>query len=171
VLSVRSRRIAPIPVTQQAPIVRRPPRRHRSVRVGLVATLIAAVAAGSAAGAALVVDRLSAKPAAFAAQKRPSAEPLQTCALSSFRHDANVVVRGIRADAFCRSQAHVLRLEGDRWTYRAGRELIAPDHGVESLAVVCRLRHGRLAATVYDSGGRRIGSDVCSWYSSGGWRV
>ena len=164
-----SRRVAPIPVTQAAPVARRPSRRHRSVRIGLVAATVAAVAAGSAAGAALVVDRLSAhaKPAATAAH---AAVP-ETCALSSVQHDANVVIRGLHADAFCRSQAHVLRLEGDRWTYRAGSELIAPDHGVNALGVVCRVRRGALAATVYDSGARRIGTDVCSWYATGGWRV
>jgi Protein kinase domain len=169
VLQAPARRLPPIPITQPAPLARRPVRRHRSMRVGIVAATIAAVAAGSAAGAALVVDRLAAKPAAVAAA-RQTATP-QTCALSSFQHDANVVVRGVRAAVFCRSQAHVLRLEGDRWTYRAGGELIAPDRGVDSLAVVCRLRRGRLAATVYDSGAQRIGGDVCSWYASGGWRI
>jgi hypothetical protein len=36
--------------------------------------------------------------------------------------------------------------------------------------VVCRVRRKRLIATVYDSGAKSIGGDVCSWYGSGGWR-
>ena len=169
ILRARSRRVAPIPVTQAAPVARRPSRRHRSFRIGLVVATVAAVAAGSAAGAALVVDRLAKHASPAVAAKHVTA--LQTCALSSYQHDANVVIRGLRADAFCRSQAHVLRLEGDRWTYRAGGELIAPDHGVDALGIVCRVHRRGLAATVYDSGAQRIGADVCSWYSSGGWRV
>jgi eukaryotic-like serine/threonine-protein kinase len=160
-------RIAPIPVTQYAPAARRPVRRHRSVRVGLAVTAVAALAAGSAAAAAFVVSgRLSARPPAHAA----ASSRVERCAVSSFSHDANVIVRGAGAIAFCRSQAHVLRLEGDRWTYRSGRELIAPDHGTSSLGVVCRLHRGVLRTTVYDTGARRIGGEVCSWYAAGGWR-
>jgi hypothetical protein len=65
----------------------------------------------------------------------------------------------------------VLRLEGDRWAYRTGSELIAQDNGVSALSVVCRLRRGSLSTTVYDTGTQRIGGAVCSWYASGGWRT
>jgi hypothetical protein len=165
VLGVPATRVAPIPVTQVAPAAR-PPRRHRSVRVGLAAAVIGALAAGSAAGAAFVAGRLSPRSPAHAGA---AAVRLETCAVSPFQHDANVVVRGAGANAFCRSQAHVLALAGDRWTYRAGGELIAPDKGSSALTVVCRLRRHRLSATVYDTGAQRIGGDVCSWYASGGW--
>jgi hypothetical protein len=165
VLLAPTRRLPPIPITQPARAAR-PVRRSRSVRLGLAAATIAALAACSAAGAAFLVQRFE-RPRG--APPRAAAAPLETCALSPFKHDANIVVRGARADTFCRAQAHVLQLEGDRWSYRLGGELFAPDHGVSALRVVCRLRRGRLAATVYDSGTTRIGDDVCSWYSSGGW--
>jgi len=162
VLPTRSTRIAPIPVTQVAPPAR-PARRHRTVRVGFVATLVAALAVGSAAGAAFMAGRLP-LPLLHTATD-------ETCAVSPMKHDANVVVRGVDADAFCRSQAGVLQLDGDSWTYRSGGELIAPDHGKSKLAVVCRLHRSRLNATVYDSGSQQIGGDVCSLFASGGWQT
>jgi len=166
VRGARRTRIAPIPVTRVAPAAR-PVRRHRSVRVGLVAAALAALLGASAATAAFMTGRLSLHPATH----RVVATPVQTCAVSPFQHDANLVVRGTGAVAFCRSQAHVLRLQGDHWTYRAGGELFAPDHGASALAVVCRLRRAGLRAVVYDSGAQAIGAEVCSWYASGGWRA
>ena len=100
---------------------------------------------------------------------RPEPRPA-TCAVSPVDRDANIVVRGVGADSFCRAQARLLRLRGDSWTYRSGRELFAPDHGTEELTVVCRLARGRLELTVYDAGSRTIGEDVCRWYASGSWR-
>jgi len=141
------------------------PRRHRAVRTGVVAIVLAAVAAGSAAGGALVARRATASPHAVA----HAIQPPQTCTLSPFDHDANIVVRGVTASAFCRAQSHALRLDGYHWTYRAGHELIAPDHGGNSLVVVCRLRRNRMAATVYDSGTRAIGTKLCGWYASAEW--
>jgi hypothetical protein len=161
VIEVPATRIAPIPVTQVAPAAR-PVRRHRTVRVGLVAAVIAALGVGSAAGAAFMTGRLPLWPGHASSE---------TCAVSPFQHDANVVVRGIGANTFCRSQASVLQLDGDSWTYRAGNELIAPDHGKSSLGVVCRLRRSSLNATVYDSGSQQIGADVCSLYASSGWQT
>jgi hypothetical protein len=67
-------------------------------------------------------------------------------------------------------QAHVLRLQGDQWTYRSGGELFTPDHGSRGLQTICALRRGRSRLHVYDSGGRAIGSDLCSWYETGGWQ-
>src|SRR5206468_1591429 len=154
VSAARSKHIAPIPVTAVAPAAVRPQRRHRVARTGLVAAVLAAVAAGSAVGGAVIAVRV-----AVAAPSRtgatPRTQPRGTCALSPFRHDANVVVMGVGAARFCRSQAHVLRLEGDHWSYRTGRELFAPDHGSAALGVVCRLRRRALAAIVSDTGARR----------------
>jgi hypothetical protein len=159
-------RIAPLPVTRAAP-AERPVRRHRSVRIGLVVAVTAAFAAASTAAAGFVTGRFS-PTAAFHVLTRT---PVQTCVVSPFDHDANVVVRGTDAASFCKQQAHTLQLAGQRWTYRSGGELIAPDHGSSALAVVCKVRRNDLVATVYDSGAQRIGGDVCSWYSSGGWRA
>jgi hypothetical protein len=159
-------RVAPIPVTQFAPRAR-PVRRHRSLRVGLLAAALVALVAASAAGAAFMTGRFSLHPAPRAA----STPKVETCAVSPFQHDANVVVRGAGAVAFCRSQAHVLRLVGDSWTYRTGGELMAPDRGTTALTLVCKLHRRALVATVYDSGGQKIGGDVCGWYASGGWRA
>jgi serine/threonine protein kinase len=158
-------RIAPLPVTRAAPAAR-PVRRHRSVRLGVAVAVAAVVAAGSTAAAAFMTGRLP--PRHLPRTTLPAA--VQTCVVSPFQHDANVVIRGTGANTFCRRQAHILRLVGDRWTYRAGGELIAPDHGSSALDVVCRVRRNRLIATVYDSGAQSIGGDLCSWYASGGWR-
>src|SRR4051794_17001702 len=158
-------RIAPLPVTRAAPAAR-PRRRHRSVRLGVAVAVAAVLAAGSTAAAAYMTGRLPPRHAPRSA----SQAALQTCVVSPFLHDANVVVEGTDAAAFCRKQAHVLRLVGDQWTYRAGNELIAPDHGSSALDVVCRVRRNSLVATVYDTGAKSIGGDLCSWYGSGGWR-
>jgi serine/threonine-protein kinase len=143
-------------------------RRHRLVRVGRAAAVIATIAAASAAAGAYVTARIAPAATGRAALPRSLAR-VETCAISPFEDDANVVVAGAAAGRFCRAQAHVLRLDGDRWTYRAGRELFAPHHGADALAVVCRLRRGPLRATVYDTGSRSIGEDLCGWYASGGW--
>jgi serine/threonine protein kinase len=158
-------RIAPLPVTRAAP-ASRPVRRHRSIRVGVAVAIAAVLAAGSTAAAAYMTGRL---PTRHASPPRAQSA-LQQCVVSPFQHDANVVIRGTGAAAFCRKQAHVLRLVGDTWTYRTGSELIAPDHGSSALGVVCRVRRRNLVATVYDTGAKAIGGDLCSWYGSGGWR-
>jgi eukaryotic-like serine/threonine-protein kinase len=156
-----------LPRTRVASPVGRP-RRHVARRgVGIAA--VAVVAALAAAGGAFFAGRLG---AAGPPAKAPAAAlPHQTCALSAFQHDANVVVTGAGAVGFCRTQAHVLRLEGDRWSYRLGHELYAPDAGAASLTQVCALAHGALRLRVYDSGAHRIGADVCTWYVSGSWRA
>jgi serine/threonine-protein kinase len=161
----RTTRIALLPPTKVAapePTARL--RRHRSVRWGRAFAVLAAVAAASAAAGTHLASWLPLGGAA------PAAARGETCAMSPFDRDANIIVAGVGANRFCKSQAHVLRLRGDRWTYRAGGELIAPDHGAGDLAIVCKLRSSRLRATVYDSGSQRIGRDVCDWYASGGWR-
>jgi serine/threonine protein kinase len=161
--------IARIPRTRVAPRVMAPlsVRRRRASRgVGVVA--LAAVAAAAAAGGAVFAGRLGAAgPPKRAASSPP---PQQTCALSPFHHNANVVISGLAAVRFCRTQAHVLQLQGDQWTYRAGAELFAPDTGSGSLQTICVLRRGRSRLHVYDSGSHTIGSDLCHWYTGGGWR-
>jgi len=159
-------RIAGLPVTRvmsRAPS--RPQRRHRAVRFGRAAAVLALVAAASAAAGAYLAPRLSAL-----AQASFSSAVVRTCAVSPLDHDANVLFDGVTTAGFCRSQAHALQLSGGTWTYRNGGELFAPDHGTSDLEVVCRLRSGQLRLTVYDSGSQSIGKDVCAWYASGGWR-
>jgi hypothetical protein len=39
------------------------------------------------------------------------------------------------------------------------------------LQTVCRLGRGAVRLRVYDSGTRAIGSDLCRWYTDGGWRA
>src|SRR4051794_32605182 len=157
--------LEPIPRTQVAPPV---VRRRRAVRRGAGLLGIAGVAAVAAAGGAFLTTRIAtagpSAPVAHAAAR-------QICALSTFHHNANVVVTGVGAARFCKAQAHVLQLKGDVWTYRAGRELIAPDKGSGSPVAVCALRRRSFQLTVYDSGGRAIGSDLCSWYAGAGWRA
>jgi len=160
--------VMPLPATRVAPQQPAPQsRRHRALRFGRAGAVFAVVAAASAAGGAYVGPRITAL-----AEDLPAVRALagvETCALSPLAHDANVVVVGVRAASYCHSQAHVLRLAGDTWTYRSGGELFAPDHGKSALGVVCRLRNGHLRLTVYDSGSQRIGKDVCGWYASDGW--
>jgi serine/threonine-protein kinase len=166
-------RVLPVAETRAMPARPAAPtahlRRHRLVRVGRAAAVVATIAAASAAAGAYVTARLA--PAATGRATPPHVPArAETCAISPFEDDANVVVAGTAAGRFCRAQAHVLRLDGDRWTYRAGRELFAPHHGSGALVVVCRLRRGPLRATVYDTGSRSIGKDLCGWYASGGWQ-
>jgi protein kinase-like protein len=153
---------------QPAGTSRREARRHRSVRLARAAAVLTAVAGVALAAGAYLADRYA--PAARSVVIRPPV-PVTTCSLSPPREDANLVVSGADADRFCRDQAHVLALRGDEWTYRAGRELFAPNHGTGELRVVCRLARGRLHITVWDAGSRSIGRDVCGWYGSGGWRA
>src|SRR3954452_9058024 len=153
-----------IPRTQVAP----PVARRRAVRRGVSLVGIAVVAAVAAAGGAFLTTRIAtAGPRAAVAH----APVRQTCALSTFHHNANVVVTGVGAARFCKTEAHVLRLKGDGWTYRAGRELIAPDKGSGSPVAVCALQRRTFRLTVYDSGARAIGTDLCSGYAGAGWRA
>ena len=162
VLPVAATDAAPAPATAHL-------RRHRLVRIGRAAAVVGTIAATSAAAGAYMTARI-APMATHRTAPSHSIAPVETCSISPFEDDANVVVAGAAASRFCRAQAHVLRLDGDRWSYRAGRELFAPHHGAEELAVVCRLRRGALRATVYDTGSRSIGKDLCGWYASGGWQ-
>ena len=162
------RGIARIPRTRIAPRVMRPAGARHRARRGAGVVAIAAVAAAAAAGGALFAGRLGAAgPPRHTAVASP---PQQTCTLSPFHHDANVVLSGLGALRLCRAQAHVLQLRGDDWSYRSGAELFTPDHGSGSLQTICTLRRGSSRLRVYDSGGHAIGSDLCTWYAAGGWR-
>jgi serine/threonine-protein kinase len=166
VLLSRPQAIERIPRTQAAPPIA--PARRRRARRGLSALAVAVTVAAAAAGGAFVVGRASATDGA----KSPTVDALatQTCALSTVNHNANIVVSGVGALRFCRLQSHALRLQGDEWTYRGGKELFVPDTGSGSLHQVCALHRGTSRLRVYDSGSRSIGSDVCRWYAGGGWQ-
>jgi hypothetical protein len=94
------------------------------------------------------------------------------CAVQAFDADANLVVSGVGAVRFCRSQAQALSAQGDAWAYRHDTQLLAPDSGdPKGLSRICGLTRGRLDATVYDDLGRRIGTDLCHAYAAAGWAV
>jgi hypothetical protein len=94
------------------------------------------------------------------------------CAVSPFDADANLIVSGVGAIHFCRSQAVTLSTQGQPWAYRASTRLLAPDSGdPNNLSRICALGRGRLSAAVYDDLGRRIGTDLCHAYAATGWEL
>jgi hypothetical protein len=94
------------------------------------------------------------------------------CAISPFDADANLVVSGVGAISFCRSQAETLSAQGNDWAYRANTRLLAPDSGDPTgLGRICSLARGRLTAAVYDDKGRRIGTDLCHAFAAAGWEL
>jgi hypothetical protein len=94
------------------------------------------------------------------------------CAVSPFGADANLIVSGVGAIRFCRSQAKVLSAQGKAWAYRANPHLTAPDSGdPNNLSRLCALARGRLTVAVYDDLGRRIGTDLCHAYAASGWEL
>jgi serine/threonine protein kinase len=92
---------------------------------------------------------------------RADAPAAITCTVSPREHDANVVVTGVDAKAYCAEQAQKLA-----WTMRLGRELRSPDL-TEPLTVVCRTTSSDLKITVYDNGRRELGSRFCGRVSVG----
>ena len=105
-------------------------------------------------------------------QPRPRAF-VTRCAVSPFGADANLVVAGVGARSFCRSQAETLSAHGsDTWAYRADTRLLAPDSGdPHNLGRICALARGRLTVAIYDDLGRRIGTDLCHSYAAAGWEL
>jgi serine/threonine-protein kinase len=83
-----------------------------------------------------------------------------TCTVSARDHDANLVVTGVEAHAYCSERAQELA-----WSVRPGHALRSPDLG-ERPTLVCRARRGALRVTVYDDGGQRIGRDLCDRYAA-----
>jgi Protein kinase domain len=148
------------------------PARHRQrtrlwrVTAFLLAAL--AVAAPATAGGVVLGRRLvQTQPA------HPLARAVVTrCAVSPFDADANLVVAGVGANSFCRSQAETLSAQGQAWAYRANTHLLAPDSGRPSdLSRVCALARGHLTASIYDDLGRKIGNDLCHAYAAAGWEL
>lgn len=127
-------------------------RRHRATararRFG--GRLVAIVAAGMIAAFALLA----------LGYVRADAPAAVTCTVSPRDHDANLVVTGVDADAYCSERARELD-----WSPRAGRRLRSPDLG-EQPTLVCRTQHDRLRIEVYDGGRQRIGRDLCHQYSA-----
>jgi serine/threonine protein kinase len=146
------------------------PSRHKQhtrlwrVSVALLAAL--AVAAPATAGGLAIGRRLA------RSHPGPQLQVPTHCAVSPFKHDANLVVSGVGAIRFCRSQAETLSAQGEAWAYRANTRLLAPDSGdPTNLSRICGLARGRLTAAVYDDLGRRIGTNLCHAYAASGWEL
>ena len=136
------------------------------VTAALLAAL--AVAAPATAGGVVIGRSLARTPPT---QPQPR-EVATRCVVSPFDADANLVVAGVGAIRFCRTQAETLSAQGQAWAYRAKTRLLAPDSGHPSdLSRICVLARGRLTAHVYDDLGRRIGNDLCHAYAATGWEL
>jgi serine/threonine-protein kinase len=166
------RRLLP-PRTTPGARVAPPPARHvqrsRLWRLGAALAVAIAVAAPATAGGVVLGRRLAHKQPA---QPQPQAVATR-CAVSPFTADANLVVSGVGAIRFCRSQARTLSAQGgDAWAYRANTKLLAPDSGNPGgLGRICALARGRLRAAIYDDLGRKIGTDLCHAYAASGWEL
>lgn len=166
------RRLLPLPTSPGARAVAAPPparhtQRSRLWRTAAFVVAALAVAGPATAGGVVLGKRLARTPA----QAHPR-EIATRCAVSQFGADANLVVSGVGAIRFCRSQAVTLSAHGDDWAYRAGTRLLAPDSGnPQDLGRICALARGRLTAAVYDDLGRRIGTDLCHTYAAAGWEL
>jgi Protein kinase domain len=154
----------PVPAATAA----RHTQRTRLWRVGMSLLVALAVAAPATAGGVVLGRRLG-----WAQPSRPKSHAVATrCAVQPFAADANLVVSGVGAIRFCRSQAQTLSAQGDAWAYRANTHLLAPDSGDPgNLSRVCGLARGRLVAAVYDDLGQRIGTDLCHAYAAAGWAL
>jgi hypothetical protein len=148
-----------------------PPVRHtqrsRLWRATVFVIAALAVAAPATAGGVVLGRRL-----AHAQPSQPVRQIVTRCAVSQFGADANLVVSGVGAIRFCRSQAEALSKQGNAWAYRADTHLLAPDSGnPQDLGRICALSRGRLTAAVYDDLGRKIGTDLCHAYTAAGWEL
>jgi hypothetical protein len=167
-------RLLPLPTSPGARPAAPPavPARHkqrsRLWRVTAFLLLALAIAAPATAGG-LVLGRRIAR--AQPVQPPPPAV-VTHCAVSPFGADANLVVSGVGAIHFCRSQARALSTQGESWAYRAGTHLVAPDSGDPgNLSRLCAFARGRLTAAVYDDLGRRIGTGLCHAFAASGWEL
>jgi hypothetical protein len=135
--------------------------------VGVALLVALAIAAPATAGGVMLGRRL--------ARTHQPAQPRAVssrCAVSPFGADANLVVSGVGAIDFCRTQAEKLSAQGEAWAYRGTTRLLAPDSGDPAgLSSICALAHGRLTARVYDDLGRRIGTNLCHSYTAAGWEL
>jgi serine/threonine-protein kinase len=142
--------------------------RTRLWRVAVSLLVVLVVAAPATAGGVVLGRRLT---SAHPSPPQPHAVATR-CTVSPFTSDANLVVSGVGAIGFCRSQAETLSAQGVAWAYRANTRLMAPDSGnPNDLSRICALARGRLAAAVYDDLGRRIGTDLCHAYAAAGWEL
>ena len=126
----------------------------------LAAVAVAAVAIAALAALATHVFTLGSGDAGANASTRRAT----TCTTSPYDHDANVIVRGVRADAYCRKLTRLLTSDDEVWSYRTGRVIYAPDHG--EVSPVCRFRDAGMRVAVYDSGSQEIGTGVCLSYGA-----
>jgi hypothetical protein len=157
----------PVPATRQE--LARHRQRGRLWRVGVALLVALAIAAPATAGGVVLGRKL-----AGGQPSRPQARALATrCAVSPFGADANLVVSGVGALSFCRSQAEMLSTKGsDAWAFRANTRLLAPDSGdPNNLGRICALARGRLTVAIYDDLGRQIGTDLCHSYAASGWEL
>ena len=140
--------VAPPKAAEATAILRRHRATARARRFG--GRLAAIVAAGMIAAFALLT----------LGYVRADAPAAVTCTVSPRDHDANLVVTGVDADAYCSDRARALD-----WSIRSGRTLRSPDLG-EQPTLVCRTQYDRLRIDVYDGGRQRIGRDLCHQYSA-----
>jgi eukaryotic-like serine/threonine-protein kinase len=149
-----------------APAPARHRQRSRLWKFGVASIAALAVAAPASAGGWMLARTLYPAHAT-----RPQAVATR-CAVSPFGHDANLVVSGVGAIHFCRSQAETLSAQGEAWAYRANTRLLAPDSGYPNgLGRVCSLARGSLRAAVYDDKAQRIGTDLCHSFAAAGWEL
>jgi serine/threonine-protein kinase len=159
--------VRPVPGTHPEPARHR--QRGRLWRVGVALLVALAIAAPATAGGVVLGRKL-----AGTQPSRSQPRELATrCAVSPFGADANLVVSGVGALSFCRSQAETLSTQGsDSWAYRANTRLLAPDSGdPNNLGRICALARGRLTVAIYDDLGRAIGTDLCHSYAASGWEL
>jgi serine/threonine protein kinase len=166
------RRLLPLRTTPGVRPARVSLARHRQrsrlwrATVFLLAAL--AVAAPATAGGVVIGRKLARTQLSHLQPRRVA----NRCAVSKFGADANLVVSGVGAIRFCRSQVEKLSAQGDAWAYRADTHLLAPDSGKpQDLGRICGLARGRLTAAVYDDLGRQIGTDLCHTYAAAGWEL
>jgi serine/threonine-protein kinase len=152
-----------------APASARHKQRSRAARAAVFLAVALAVAAPATAGGVFLGRKYARTQPVAALQPH---EIVTRCAVQPFGADANLVVSGVGAIRFCRSQAQTLSTQSDAWSYRDNTKLQAPDSGNPTgLTRICGLARGRLVASVYDDLGRRIGTDLCHTYAASGWAV
>ena len=157
------------PGARPAPAPARHKQRSRSWRVAVFVLVALAFAIPAAAGGVFLGHKYAWFQSLPAAQAR---EVVTRCAVQPFGADANLVVSGVGAIRFCRSQAEALSTQSAAWSYRDNTRLQAPDSGDPAgLIRICGLARGKLVAAVYDDLGRRIGTDLCHTYAASGWAV
>ena len=171
-----TRQLVPLPTTPGArplaaphPAVVRHRQRSRRWRVAVSLLAVLAIAAPATAGGVLLgrkLDRTSPQ------RQARNVAVATRCTVSPTDNDANLVVSGVGAIGFCRSQAQALSAQGDDWGYRSNTQLQAPSHGdPRELSRVCSLNRNRLTAVVWDDGSQSIGLDLCYSYAAAGWEL